>query len=169
MTAVRTLPIPQLRRRRVVGWGLGALAVGSAGLAAPAWAQRRRLPLSASLANELAQALKARQPLMVMVSLHGCPWCEEVRNNYLGPMQAEQQLPVVQIDMRSAQRTVNAQGQPTTHDAQVRAWRVKVAPTVLFLGPDGQEVAERLVGGSTDFYAAYLDRRLEQARKALAG
>ena len=32
----------------------------------------------------------------------------------------------------------------------------------------GKEVAERLVGGSPDFYAAYLDNRLTQARKAVA-
>ena len=49
----------------------------------------------------------------------------------------------------------------------VRAWQVKAAPTVLFLGPGGQEVADRLVGGSPDFYSAYLDGRLERARQAL--
>ena len=44
---------------------------------------------------------------------------------------------------------------------------MKTAPTVLFLGPGGQEVADRLVGGSPDFYSAYLDGRLERARQAL--
>jgi len=39
---------------------------------------------------------------------------------------------------------------------------------VLFLGPNGQEIAERLVGlGSNDFYGAHLDERLATARKAL--
>ena len=164
---MNTPPRLSLSRRQ----GLRALALlglGASGVA-PARVAGKTLPLSASLPDELARALKARQPLVVMVSLHRCPWCEEVRNNYLGPMQAEQALPVVQIDMRGTQRTVGAQGQPIVHDAQVRAWGVKVAPTVLFLGPGGREVADRLVGGSNDFYATYLDRRLEQARKALAG
>ena len=156
-------------RRQVTRAALWALGAVAAGLGWPVLAQRRTLPLSASLPDELGRALKTRQPLVVLVSLGGCPWCEEVRNNYLGPMLAEQALPVVQIDMRSPQRTVSAQGQPIEHDAQVRAWGVKVAPTVLFLGPRGQELADRLVGGSPDFYSAYLDRRLEQARKALAG
>ena len=155
-------------RRRALGVAaaVAGLAVGAGW---PARAAVRALPLSKSLPDELNRALKAGQPLVVMISLHRCPWCEEVRNNYLGPMQAEQALPVVQIDMRGAQRTVDAQGRPIGHDAQVRAWGVKVAPTVLFLGPGGREVADRLVGGSNDFYATYLDRRLEQARKALAG
>ena len=43
-----------------------------------------------------------------------------------------------------------------------------VAPTLLFLGPKGEELAERLVGGSIpDFYGAYLEQRLEQARVRL--
>ena len=55
------------------------------------------------------------------------------------------------------------------HAELVRAWKVKIAPTVLFLGAGGREVAERLEGGSPDFYSGYLDQRLEQARRAIAG
>ena len=145
---------------------LALLGLGASGVA-PARAAGKTLPLSASLPDELARALKARQPLVVMVSLHRCPWCEEVRNNYLAPMRAQERLPVVQVDMLSPRQTRDLQGAPTTHEALVRAWDVKVAPTVLFLGPQGKEVADRLVGGSPDFYSAYLDRRLERAREAV--
>ncbi len=69
--------------------------------------------------------------------------------------------------MLSPRQTRDLQGAPTTHEALVRAWDVKVAPTVLFLGPQGKEVADRLVGGSPDFYSAYLDRRLALAREAV--
>ncbi|QTD47267.1 hypothetical protein J1M35_04710 [Ottowia testudinis] len=143
---------------------MGLLALGG-----PVWAAGQALPLSASLQGELAVARKARQPLVVMVSLHRCPWCEAVRNNYLAPMHAHEGLAVVQVDMRSAARSRTPDGAATTHDALVRAWGVKVAPTLLFLGPRGTEVAERLVGGATDFYAASLDKRLAQARQALTG
>ena len=145
---------------------LALLGLGASGVA-PARVAGKTLPLSASLPDELARALKARQPLVVMVSLHRCPWCEEVRNNYLAPMRAQERLPVVQVDMLSPRQTRDLQGAPTTHEALVRAWDVKVAPTVLFLGPQGKEVADRLVGGSPDFYSAYLDRRLALAREAV--
>ncbi|AVO51040.1 hypothetical protein C6568_08815 [Melaminivora suipulveris] len=144
---------------------MGAL-LGGAGL--PALAAGKTLPLSASLPDELARALAKGQPLLVMVSLHRCPWCEEVRGNYLAPMHADEGLPVVQVDMRSQQATRSLQGARATHDELVRAWDVKVAPTVLFFGRGGAEVADRLVGGSPDFYHGYLERRLEQARKAVA-
>ena len=154
---------PAWSRRRSLH-ALGLLALGG-----PVWAAGKALPLSVSLRDELAVALKARQPLVVMVSLHRCPWCEAVRNNYLAPMHAQEGLPVVQIDMRSTAPSRTPVGAATTHDALVRGWGVKVAPTLLFLGPGGAEVAERLVGGATDFYAASLDKRLAQGRQALGG
>lgn len=154
-----------LRRRQLAALALGTLLAGRADMAAA----KAMLSLSASLPDELARALAKGAPLVVMVSLHGCPWCEEVRNNYLAPMHAGEGLPVVQVDMRGPQATRTPQGQVVTHDALVRAWQVKVAPTVLFLGREGREVADRLVGGSPDFYHGYLERRLEQARKAVAG
>ena len=56
-----------------------------------------------------------------------------------------------------------------SQDQLIRAWGVKVAPTVLFLGKDGREVAPRLVGGTTsDFYGAYLDERIRVAQTAIA-
>ena len=140
--------------------------------AAPAWgraAPAKTLPPSHSLRAELAGALAARQPLVVMVSLHGCPFCEVVRNNYLGPMHEREGLQVVQIDMLEQRATVDLTGQATTHGALVRAWGVKVAPTVLFFGKGCAEVAPRLAGGDNDFYSGLLDRRLETARKALNG
>ena len=126
------------------------------------------LPLSESLADELAQALKKGQPLVVMVSMHGCPFCKVARENYLGPLHEQQGLPVVQIDMRTARLVRDFKGASVTHDALSRRWGIRVAPTVLFFGRDGREVAERLVGGYIpDFYGAYLDDRLQQARTAV--
>ena len=146
---------------------LGALALGASGIGA-ARAAGGHLPLSASLKDELARALKARQPLVVMVSLHRCPWCAEVRNNYLAPMRAQERLPVVQVDMRSKAMTEDFAGQPVSHDQLVRQWNARVAPTVLFFGQGAKEVAERLEGGYLpDFYGSYLDDRLLAARQRI--
>ena len=158
------MPWPPLGRRRLLA-GLGALA--ALGLAARARAAAKTLSPSRALPAELAQALAAGHPLVVMVSLHGCPWCKLVREHYLAPMHADEGLPVVQIDWGSAQATQTAAGEPTTHAELVRAWKVTIAPTVLFLGAGGREVAERLEGGAPDFYSAYLDQRLAQARQAV--
>jgi hypothetical protein len=124
--------------------------------------------MATALQQHLQQALGKGQPLVVMVSLHGCPFCRVAREHYLLPLSREQALPVVQVDMRSAQSMRDFAGVVRTHDAQVRAWGVRMAPTVLFFGRGGVEVAERLVGaGLPDFYGAYLEERLTTARNAL--
>lgn len=131
-------------------------------------AQAAELPQAHNLQEELAAAVARRQPLVIMVSLGGCPFCKVARNNYLAPMHEQEGLHVAQVDMGSRDRLVDFLGATTTHGELVRQWKIRVAPTVLFFGRHGAEVAERLVGGYIpDFYGAYLDQRLEQARVSL--
>lgn len=127
------------------------------------------LPVPTSLPDELAAALKRGSPLLVMVSLEGCPFCKVARENYLAPLQRQAGLAMVQIDMRNRQMVQDFGGNSQTQDQLIRSWGIKVAPTVLFFGRGGVEVAERLVGGYIpDFYGAYLDDRLRTARAAVA-
>lgn len=131
-------------------------------------ARAAELPQARNLKDELAAALAKREPLVVMVSLEGCPFCKVARNNYLAPMHEQEGLHVAQVDMGSRDRLVDFRGNLVTHGELVKAWKIRIAPTVLFFGRGGVEVAERLVGGYIpDFYGAYLDQRLEQARASL--
>jgi len=152
-----------LSRRRRLLLATGLVCASGLSTAAPA-----TLPSTSSLPDELAQALKKGSPLLVMVSLEGCPFCKIARENYLGPLREQQGLPVVQLDMRNRLAIKDFKGASTTQDELIRSWGVKVMPTVLFFGRGGVEVAERLVGGYIpDFYGAYLDDRLRIARTAL--
>lgn len=144
------------------------LAATAAALARPAAAAAPALPPAQALGEELRQALAGGNPLLVLVSLEGCPFCRMARENYLLPLHERQGLPVVQVDMRSKQMVKNFQGGMQTHDDWIRAMGVKVAPTILFFGRSGVEVVERMNGGYIpDFYGAYLDDRLRQARALL--
>lgn len=159
-------------RRELLSLGLRAGAsLLAGGLAWPVWSKENPLhvlPLSVSLQDELVAALREQNPLIVMVSLEGCPFCKTARQSYLGPMLRDDKLTIVQVDMRSKRDVQDAMGKPTTHDDLVRGWKVRIAPTVLFLGAGGRELAPRLVGASLpDFYGAYLDQRLATARQAL--
>ncbi len=153
-----------LTRRQCVLAGAAASLVG----AGPALAAT--LPVPTSLPDTLAAALKKGSPLVVMVSLVGCPFCVIARDNYLAPMQGQAGLSIVQLDMRNRQLVQDFSGTSQTQDELIRRWGVKVAPTLLFFGRGGVEVAERMVGGYIpDFYGAYLDDRLRTARAAVAG
>lgn len=166
---------PALRGRdavaplRVLPTRRGVLLAGLAGVSPYLRAETGGLPPASSLPRHLAGAVGQGQPLVVMVSLPGCPFCRIAREHYLLPLAREQGLPVVQVDMQSPQALRDFAGAASSHEAQIRAWRVRIAPTVLFFGRGGVEIAARLVGlGSADFYGAYLDERLATARKALA-
>jgi thioredoxin-related protein len=125
------------------------------------------LPAAQSLRDELAQALKNKQPLIVMVSLDGCVFCRQARQSHLSPMHRAG-TPIVQVDMRNSQPVLDFAGKLTTHDQLTRQWKVSITPTLLFIGPGGKEVAERMEGAYLpDFYGPYLEQRLEQGRKAL--
>ncbi|MCW5655967.1 thioredoxin fold domain-containing protein [Hydrogenophaga sp.] len=127
------------------------------------------LPTPTSLRGA-AQAAAARgEPLVVMTTLTGCPYCEMVRARYLLPMRQEGLIQAVQLDVQD--RTSNLQGfdgQMGTPAAWASAWKARFTPTVLFFAPDGRELAERLVGIAVpDFYGEYLEARLNEARRKL--
>jgi thiol:disulfide interchange protein len=129
-----------------------------------ATAAGRELPTSKSLQSDLAAALKTSKPLVVLVSLDNCPFCKIARENYLLPLSREQSLKVVQVNLGYNTAIVDAAGNQTTQAELIKSWQIISAPTVLFLGKNGQEIAPRLVGGTTsDFYGAYLQERIDKA------
>jgi thioredoxin-related protein len=127
------------------------------------------LPVPVSLAQAAQYAKSQGQPLVLLISLPGCVYCELVRRSYLMPLLADAGLQAWQLDStnRSAP-LLGFDGKSTTAAAQVKAWKATFTPTVMFFGSDGQELAERLVGIAVpDFYGAYLEQRLIEARRKL--
>ena len=146
------------------------VAAGLAGWQVPGRAQSGAgavLPASRSLPDELAGALQKGQPLIVMASLAGCVFCRQARESHLSPMHKAGSS-IVQIDLRSQQPVLNFAGQSTTHDQLTRLWKISITPTLLFFGPGGKEVAERMEGAyQPDFYGPYLEERLAKGRQLL--
>ena len=142
----------------LAGWQVSGRAQSAAGAV---------LPVSRSLPDELAIALQKGQPLIVMASLAGCVFCRQARESHLSPMHKAGSS-IVQIDLRSPQPVLNFAGQSTTHDQLARLWKISITPTLLFFGPGGKEVAERMEGAyQPDFYGPYLEDRLAKGRKLL--
>lgn len=162
--------IPPQRRtvlaRLSAGAGLlagGLLSIGSA------QAVQTALPIPASLPEAARLAAERQEPLVLLISLPGCPHCELARRHYLLPARQHQGLPAWQLDVNDSQTPlVGFDGQVTTARLQTQRWKVRITPTLLFLNASGEEIAERLVGVSPDFFGAYLEQRLATARQTLA-
>lgn len=74
----------------------------------------------------------------------------------------------MQLEMRKAVPVLGFQGETTTHEGLARALNIKVAPTVVFMGANGVELADRIPGVPLlDFYGAYLDERVAHAARQL--
>lgn len=136
-----------------------------------AWARAKDsiLPVLTSLPQAAQAATAKGEPLVVLISLPGCVYCELVRRSYLLPGRLNDDLQAWQLNVNDNHTHLTGfDSKPTTAALQARAWKATFTPTVLFIGSQGQELAERLVGIAVpDFYAAYLEQRLVTARRAL--
>lgn len=150
-------------------WLLGLwLVLAALACALPAHAETP-LPAAHDLRASAAKAAGRGQPLVLMFSLPGCTYCEQLRHSTYGWM-VRDGVDVEQVEMLASYHLVGFDGRPTDGQALAAHYRVGLAPTVLFLGPGGRELGERLVGaGEPDFYQAYVDRSMAQARAHLRG
>jgi thioredoxin-related protein len=114
------------------------------------------VPMLERLDRQLLASGQLRRPLVLFVSMKGCGWCDLLRTDVFQHLARDR-------DKEGVLVFETLQG-----GAELQRYRIAMVPTVLFLGPQGNEVAERLIGYSRDFYAAYLSDRIAQARKSLA-
>ncbi len=158
-----------LSRRQFSIASLSVAGVWVGAWAGPASAKDTALPVPASLASAALLAKSKGEPLVLLISLPGCVYCELVRRSYLLPARLNDGLQAWQLNVTDKTTPLlGFDGQPTTAAAQANAFKASFTPTVLFLGSQGQELAERLVGIAVpDFYGAYLEQRLATARAAL--
>lgn len=160
-----------MNRRRSL-FRVTACALAPSWLALPVTAQTRpparSLPWPADL-HQVASAAHARgEPLVLMASLPGCPWCELLRRNYLGPMRQDGVAAFEFMFNESQQKLKGFDGQSVSPSAWSDAYKIKIAPTLLFFDPKGQELVARIEGvASADMIGDLLDDRLTRARQRI--
>ena len=152
------------QRRGALAW-LASAAVPAVALAQP---KETFLPTPTSLRDAALAAQSQGEPLVLLVSLPGCVWCELLRRSYLAPMRREG-VHAFQITVNNRQLAIaNFQGQ-ASHGADIAgAYQAKFTPTLLFLNVQGQETAKRIEGvASVDLIGALIDARLATARQSV--
>ena len=151
-------------------FGLLLVALGFAGAVA-ADADAEMVP--AEDLRELARVARAENVVLVLeFSSEYCDYCRKLEELFLLPMQRNDEY-----DAKVLIRTVSLDSYETVIDFDGRLldtrrfaarYGVSLTPTLVFLNPDGAELSEKLVGiWSEDFYGAYIDQRIEQARARL--
>lgn len=123
-----------------------------------------------SLQADAALSLKTRRPIIVLFSLPGCHFCDEVRQNYLLPLlndAATADRPILrEIVLTGGQHVVGFAGEKTSEQLVAQHYGVRMAPSVLMIDASGALLVPPVVGGDTSgLYGGYLSDALGQATR----
>jgi len=130
------------------------------------------LPPAVDLRADARTARAQRLPIVLFFHTTNCPFCREVEDLYLAPLQKENEktprflLRVVEVGGR--QPLVAFDGTRMDQRAFAVSQGVTLVPHLRFLGPDGEALVPDLVGLTTrDFYGAYLENSIATAGEKL--
>ena len=113
-----------------------------------------------------------RLPIVLFFHETGCPFCREVEDLYLAPLQKDNETSprflLRSVEIRRSQPLVAFGGTRTDNRAFTQQQGVTLVPHLRFLGPDGEALAPDLVGlTSRDFYSGYLEGSITAATAKL--
>lgn len=131
------------------------------------------LPAASNLKQLGAESARLKAPIVILFSTPGCPYCLEVRRNYLSPRLAGGELRGTQflireIDITSRERVIDFDGRSTTEADVAERYGVRMVPVVMALDSRGQPIGEPLVGlDRSGFYESYLQTLLARAQTSM--
>jgi thioredoxin-related protein len=127
-----------------------------------------------NLRADAERVRRERVPLLLFFAARGCPYCREVEELYLRPIQADPayagRVMIRVIHIESRRELTGFDGERTDHARFARDRGIYLTPTLQFLDARGREIAAPLIGlGLRDFYGGYLDDSIAAALKRLRG
>jgi len=122
---------------------------------------------------EADNARRDRLPILLMVSLSDCPYCEKLKGEILNPMMLsgdyDAKVLIRELLVDEGEEVVDFGGDAVPAMQLAKRYGPVLAPTLLFLDPQGREIAQKIRGITTlDFYSFYLDQAIEEARARLS-
>lgn len=171
------MPMPRYFVRLILPLLLVLLTLSGVTLAGDDPAGEEALPSvtlteARDLQQDGQQAEADRLPILILFSMQGCSYCEIVREEFLKPMlrNAEYRNKVLirEIHSDSYARLRDFDGRTVGAAELAHRYGAALSPTVVFLDPQGRELAERLIGVTTrDYYGGFLDAGIDQSLQRL--
>ncbi len=130
------------------------------------------IPAVDNLARAAQLSRQQGIPTVVFVSREACPYCRTLRDELLLPMQRgdkfENRAMLVEVSLDRVEPLTGFDDQPMTAQAFGDLYQAQITPTLLFLGPQGQEISKRIVGISNlELYGFYLQESIDAALQAI--
>ena len=127
------------------------------------------VPLVDDLAALGRMAGRRRLPIVLLVSRSDCSYCMVIKDEVLNPMmksrEYDDQALIGELMLDAAVPLRWFDGEQGMRDELASRFEADVTPTLLFLGPDGAELAPRIRGINTvELFGFYVDRAIGTAR-----
>jgi thioredoxin-related protein len=125
------------------------------------------------LAADGAEAARRGVPLLLAVTRTDCEYCAALKREILEPLRlsgaAPRRVIIREVDVDSSAPIVGFDGSPGSGWSVADGYGALFTPTVLLVGPEGNELTDRIIGLNTpEMYGWYLDRAIETATAALS-
>jgi len=123
------------------------------------------------LRNEARIARDRGLILMLEFSSADCSYCHRLEALFLLPMQQnpsyDNKVLIRSVPLDDHETLIDFEGRSVDTREFAARYGASLTPTLVFLGPDGSELSEKLVGiWSEDFYGEFIDNRIETALAA---
>lgn len=125
-----------------------------------------------NLVQDARESAARHLPILMVVTRESCPYCDRLKSSVLVPMlmsgEYVDRAIIRELSIEPVQEVRSFDGELVKSDALAERYGVSVVPTVLFLGPDGRELHEPMVGiNVVEMYGYYLDKAIDEATLAL--
>lgn len=143
-------------------------------LAGPAAAASGLLVHAKNFQADARNATKRKVPVMVLFTTPNCPYCEQVKREYLLPMQKDPayraRVIIREVTINSTASLIGFDGTPTTEGAFAAAHKVYMVPTVMVFDTQGNAASEPVVGLLIpDYYFGYLMSAIDEGQRKVRG
>lgn len=111
-------------------------------------------------------------PILLYFASDYCSYCRYVEESQIKPMlrnhDYDAKVMVRRVNLSNARELVFVNGKRLSADQLASLYQAPMTPTLVFINADGQEIAPRLVGvTSEDFYGGDLDNSIDTALQHL--
>ena len=136
-----------------------------------AWAES--LPSVQDLAADAATMRREKAVLLLVFTEEYCLYCHRLKQGYLLPMERNgdhaDRLLIREVPRdHPTQSLQDFDGSAQNVRTLTERYNISLVPTMLFLGPNGEELVDRFVGlGPEDFFGYYLNEAIDRAHQRL--
>jgi thioredoxin-related protein len=135
-------------------------------------AETTRLKQAWDLQQLGKSAAQKRVPILLLVSQDHCEFCELMKQEVIHPMllsgEYSDKVLIRELLIDPGEKVIDFTGQQQAAHAFSGSYQVWVTPTLLFLDPQGQETAERILGINTvDYLLFYVEEAIESASNSM--